>query len=66
MNSPGAGFEITALRGPFCESEPHAMRWWAEFARMDRTEFEKQAADLVRPQGALAVLRELVAPGGGV
>jgi hypothetical protein len=42
------------------------MRWWAEFARMDRTEFEKQAADLVRPQGALAVLRELVAPGGGV
>jgi hypothetical protein len=41
--------------------EPYATPWWAEFARMDRTEFEKQAADLVRPQGALAALRAVAA-----
>ena len=41
--------------------EPHATPWWAEFARMDRAEFEKQAADLVRPQGALAALRAVAA-----
>jgi hypothetical protein len=37
--------------------EPHATRWWAEFAKMDRAGSEKQAADLVRPHGALAALR---------
>jgi hypothetical protein len=26
-----------------------AAKWWKEFAMMDRAEFEKQAADLVRP-----------------
>jgi hypothetical protein len=29
-----------------------AAKWWTEFALMDRAEFEKRAADLVRPQGA--------------
>lgn len=38
--------------------EPHAIRWWAEFARMERTEFEKQAADLVRPLAALRAVAE--------
>jgi hypothetical protein len=41
--------------------EPHATRWWAEFARMDRAAFEKQAADLIRPRGMLAVLRAVAA-----
>jgi hypothetical protein len=45
--------------------EPYATPWWAEFARMDRTEFEKQAADLVRPQGVLAALRAVAAAGSG-
>jgi hypothetical protein len=31
------------------------------FARMDRAEFEKQAADLVRPHGVLAMLRAVAA-----
>jgi hypothetical protein len=35
--------------------EPNAARWWVEFACMDRAAFEEQAADLVRPRGALAV-----------
>jgi hypothetical protein len=38
-----------------------AAKWWKEFARMDRAEFEKQAADLVRPHGVLAMLREVAA-----
>jgi hypothetical protein len=38
-------------------NEPHATRWWAEFAGRDRAAFEEQAADLVRPHGALAALR---------
>jgi hypothetical protein len=37
--------------------EPHAARWWADFARMNRSAFEKQAANLIRPHGALAALR---------
>jgi hypothetical protein len=41
--------------------EPHVTRWWAEFACMDRAAFEQQAADLVRPHGALAALRALAA-----
>jgi hypothetical protein len=41
--------------------EPYATPWWAEFGRMDRREFEKQAADLVRPQGVLAALRAVAA-----
>jgi hypothetical protein len=36
-------------------NEPHATRWWAEFACMD------QAADLVRPRGTLAALRAVAA-----
>jgi hypothetical protein len=39
--------------------EPYATPWWAEFARMDRTEFEKQAQHLIGPQGILAVLRAI-------
>jgi hypothetical protein len=38
-----------------------AAKWWKEFARMDRAEFEKHAADLVRPHGVLAMLREVAA-----
>jgi hypothetical protein len=41
--------------------EPHATRWWWEFARMDRAAFEKQAADLVRQHGMLAALRAVAA-----
>jgi hypothetical protein len=40
--------------------EPHATPWWAEFARMERAEFEQRAADLVGPQGRLAALRTVV------
>lgn len=43
--------------------EPHAGPWWTEFARADRAEFEKRAADLVGPQGAIAVLRTVAADG---
>src|SRR5258706_13664016 len=45
--------------------EPQATPWWAEFARMGRTEFEKQAQHLIGPQGILAVLRTVVAAGEG-
>jgi hypothetical protein len=45
--------------------EPHATQWWTEFARMDRAEFETQAADLVRPQGPLAMLRQVAAASAG-
>jgi hypothetical protein len=34
-----------------------------QLARMDRAEFEKLAADLVRPQGTLAMLRVVAAAG---
>jgi hypothetical protein len=46
-------------------SEAHAAQWWAEFARMDRAAFEKQAADLVRPHGVLAALRTVAAASPG-
>lgn len=42
--------------------EPHAARWWAEFDRMDRAEFEKVAADLLGAQGALSAARSLRRP----
>jgi len=45
--------------------EPHATQWWTDFARMDRVDFLKQAADLVRPQGPLAMLRTVVALNAG-
>lgn len=44
--------------------EPHATQWWTEFARMDRAEFEKRAADLVGPEGPLAVVRKVAAAAG--
>jgi hypothetical protein len=34
-----------------------AAKWWSDLAQMDRTEFEKKAADLVRLQGPLSMLR---------
>ena len=34
-----------------------AAKWWTDLARMDRVGFEKRAAKLVGPQGALALLR---------
>lgn len=37
----------------------HAPQWWADLARMDRPEFEKLAAVLVGPQGALEALRKV-------
>jgi hypothetical protein len=43
--------------------EPHATQWWTEFVRMDRAEFEKQAADLVKPHGVLAMQRAVAAAG---
>jgi hypothetical protein len=45
--------------------EPHATRWWTDFACKDRAEFERQAADLIRPQGTLAVLRQVAAANAG-
>jgi hypothetical protein len=42
-------------------NEPHATQWWTEFARMDRAEFDKRAADLIRPHGPLAMLRTVAA-----
>jgi hypothetical protein len=45
--------------------EPHAARWWADFARMNRSAFEKQAADLIRPHGALAGLRAVASTSAG-
>ena len=42
-----------------------AAKWWAELAQMDRAEFDKRAADLVRPQGRLAALRQVAAAGAG-
>ena len=38
---------------------PHATQRWADFARMDRAAFDMQAADLIGPQGILAVLRAI-------
>ncbi len=43
---------------------PHATGWWAEFAKMDRATFERQAAELIRPHGILAVLRVIAADTG--
>lgn len=45
--------------------ERHAGEWWLAFADMDRAEFENEAAGLVGPQGALAVLRDVTAAGAG-
>jgi hypothetical protein len=45
--------------------EPHATQWWPDLARMDRAEFENLAADLVRPQGTLAMLRAVAAASVG-
>jgi len=39
--------------------DAHAAQWWADLARMDRPEFEKLAAVLVGPQGALEALRKV-------
>jgi hypothetical protein len=41
---------------------PHVAKWWAEFARMGREAFEKEAESLV---GLLAVLRQVAAAGAG-
>jgi hypothetical protein len=38
-----------------------AAKWWADLAGMDRPTFEKQAADLVKPHGVLAMLRAVAA-----
>ncbi|WP_407116152.1 hypothetical protein [Bradyrhizobium sp. LMG 9283] len=40
--------------------DAHAAQWWVDFARIDRPEFEKVAAVLVGPQGALEALRKVV------
>ena len=45
--------------------EPHAVQWWADLARMDRAEFEKLAAELVRSQGTLVMLRAVAAASAG-
>jgi hypothetical protein len=42
-----------------------APKWWSDLAQMDRTEFEKLAADLVGPKGALAALRKVAAASAG-
>ncbi|WLA64937.1 hypothetical protein [Bradyrhizobium diazoefficiens] len=39
--------------------DAHAAQWWAELARMDRPDFEKLAASLVDPEGALPALRKV-------
>jgi hypothetical protein len=33
-----------------------AAKWWTDLARMERAEFEKEAAGLIGPQGLLAIL----------
>jgi len=38
-----------------------ASKWWSDLAQMGRAEFDKLAADLVGPQGKLAVLRVVTA-----
>ncbi len=69
---------ISPLRGRLCENEPvqarsmlvfeeqlyepHASRWWAGFAGMDRPEFETSAADVKR---LIATLRAVAATGAG-
>jgi hypothetical protein len=45
--------------------EPYATQWWADFARMDRSSFEEQAARLVGPDKIFAVLRVIAADAGG-
>ena len=42
-----------------------AAKWWSDLAQMDRAEFEKRAADLVGPQGMLAMLRQVTAAAAG-
>jgi hypothetical protein len=37
-----------------------AAKWWSDLAGMDRAGFERLAADLVKPQGALAMLRVVI------
>jgi hypothetical protein len=44
--------------------ERYAAEWWDGFAKMERTEFEKIARDLVGPQGRLAMLRMIAADAG--
>jgi hypothetical protein len=41
-----------------------AANWWAALGRIERPEFEKQAALLVAPQGIFAVLRAIAADTG--
>jgi hypothetical protein len=38
-----------------------AAKWWADLAGMDRPAFEMHAADLVKPNGVLAMLRPVAA-----
>jgi hypothetical protein len=40
-------------------------KWWSDLAQMDRSEFEKLAADQVRSQGGLAMLHHVAAAGSG-
>jgi hypothetical protein len=42
-----------------------AAKWWADLAGMHRPAFEKQAADLVRPHGVLAMLRAVATASTG-
>ena len=42
-----------------------AAKWWSDLAQMGRSEFEKRAADLVRPQGGLAMFHHVAAAGAG-
>ena len=42
-----------------------AAKWWSDLAQMGRAEFETRAADLVRPQGMLAMLRQVAAADAG-
>jgi hypothetical protein len=43
---------------------PDAANWWTALGRLERPEFEKQAALLVAPQGIFAVLRAVAADTG--
>jgi hypothetical protein len=50
---------VLALRNMFEES--YASDEWEAFAKLDRTEFERTARDLVGPEGRFADLRKIVA-----
>ncbi|WP_167561215.1 hypothetical protein [Bradyrhizobium sp. AS23.2] len=49
------GEQIDKRRGP---------EWWRTFATMDRAEFEREAEDLLNPDGVLAILRRAAAAVG--